>query len=205
MKNKLILASTSAYRKALLSRLGILFEVQPPQCDEDLLKREFSGTPQELSEFLALEKAKSISHSMEPEMDACVIGGDQLLEFENQIFGKPHTHTQAHKMLSRFQGKTHTLVTSMAILSFKPDLQSPNSVIFTNRTQLTMKKLSPQQIQNYLSKDTPYDCAGGYKIEKSGIGLFEHIETDDFTAIEGIPLLQLSKVLKTFGFESFQS
>jgi len=196
VKNKLILASTSPYRKILLSRLGIPFVTAKPQCDEELLKSQFQGTPQELSEFLSLEKAKSISS----EPGACVIGGDQILLFKGEILGKPQNHEKAFEMLSQLQGHQHTLLTSMAILPFdKPP------VLVSHKTQLSMKKLTQEQIENYLKLDLPYDCAGSYKIEKHGIGLFNQIITDDFTGIEGLPLLQLSQILSNLGIEGFHS
>ncbi len=193
MKNKLILASTSPYRQALLSRLGIPFEVKKPLCDEEDLKKSFHGKISDLAEFLSCEKAKSVPKAPED----IIIGSDQLLLFKNEVLGKSHHYSKAFETLEKLQGQTHQLITSVCVL------RSHSPIVFTNTTELTMKPLSNYQIESYLKKDEPYDCAGSYKIEKSGIALFSEIKTDDFTAIEGLPLLQLSKTLSQLNLEVF--
>lgn len=184
----LILASTSKYRKQLLTQLGLEFSATSPLFDEETAKTQ--GTdPRHLAEHLAFEKAKSLcSHHN------CVIGGDQLIHFEGKILGKPGTLEKAKAQLKNLSGKDHELITSISVIyAGKP-------LTFTNITKMKMRTLNKELIENYLDFEKPFDCAGSYKIEGRGITLFEKIETDDFTAIQGIPLIQLTTVLKNLGY-----
>ena len=113
--------------------------------------------------------------------------------------GKPHTFEKARKQLQQLQGQTHQLITAVTLLS--EDFERHLNHI----TYLTMRNLSDLEIDNYLKKDEPYDCAGSYKIEKHGIILFSEIKTDDFSAIQGLPLIWISNQLKELGYEFFQS
>ena len=186
---KLILASTSIYRKQQLELLGKPFEAIKPLVDEDSLK-DPKLMPVALAEKLAFAKAASLT-SVYP--DAIIIGGDQLVSFQNQILGKPKTFEKAFSQIEAMSGNTHELITSIAVLS------SDKNICFTNITRMHMRKLSSEQIKAYIEIDQPLDCAGGYKIEKSGITLFEKIETSDFTAIQGLPLIELTTSLNQLG------
>ncbi|MEX0797809.1 MAG: nucleoside triphosphate pyrophosphatase [Bacteriovoracaceae bacterium] len=186
---KLILASSSPYRKALLERLGLKFSCVSPEIDEDAYKASVKD-PIELAETLAYEKAKKIQQDA-PE--AVVVGSDQLLEFQGQIFGKAGSLEKACEQLTLLSGKSHRLVTSYCVIH--PDGQH----IETNITTLTMRKLEVDSIKNYLRTDNPIDCAGSYKLELNGIALFEKIDTDDYTAIIGLPLLSLGNYLNQIG------
>ncbi len=185
----LILASTSRYRGDLLSRLGVPFVAAAPDCDEDAYKsRGFS--PRELAETLALVKAESL-RAAHPE--AAILGGDQLVEIDGEILGKPGTEAAACAQLARLAGRTHTLITAVALVSGKRILRH------TDVTRLTMRPLSAEQIARYVAADRPLDCAGSYRLELLGIALFSSIESADHTAVVGLPLLALTAMLDGIG------
>lgn len=193
-QKKLILASTSPYRKALLEKLGLVFESMAPLIDEEKEKSLISLpplSPIQLAEKLAMLKAQSLASE-----DRVTIGGDQLVSFNGSIIGKPITFSKAVDTLMRLQGKQHELITSICICN---GLNPP--VLFTNRTYLQMRPLDQTQVERYIKLDQPFDCAGSYKIEKAGISLFHHIDTNDFTAIQGIPLMKLTELLHNCGYD----
>ncbi|WP_339729368.1 nucleoside triphosphate pyrophosphatase [uncultured Gimesia sp.] len=182
---KLILASTSAYRAEQLKRLGLDFEAHDPQVDEALFKQA-GFTPETLAEVLALEKAKQVSQQFP---DAIVIGGDQLVSFENTILGKPGSVQAAIDQLMSMQGQSHTLITAIAVTG--PGFMETH----INRTVLKMRQLDKDTIKRYVQFDQPLDCAGAYKLESRGITLFEEIQSTDHSAITGIPLIALTDLL----------
>lgn len=184
----LLLASTSPYRRELLEKLGLRFEIKAPICDEDAFKQQISD-PVKLASTLAFEKAKSLATAQN-----IVIGGDQLVSLDSQIFGKPHTFENACEQLSQMSGKTHELITTVCVFR----KEKPHPIL--NITRLKMRTLSKEQIKNYVHRDQPLDSAGSYKIEKSGLALFEKIECEDFSAIQGLPLLALTILLSQWGF-----
>lgn len=183
----LILASTSKYRASQLEKLGIRFLAQAPQFDEEPLKKE-GHLPFELSRLLALGKARSVAGHNPHDV---VIGSDQVAHLDNTLLSKPGGHEKAAEQLRLMAGKAHTLTTSVAVMG---PLKDP--IVFTNQTYLHMRSLSTREIEAYLKKDQPFDCAGSYKIESFGISLFSKIETMDFSAIIGLPLLELNEVLR---------
>ncbi len=196
MQNEILLASASIYRAELLSKLGLPFKSVKPSVNEDELKKEAllnHKSPLELAEFLSRKKTESLFKN-----NLTVIGGDQLVSFKNEIRGKPHTKEKAVEQLSEMNGQIHQLITAVTVMT-KTKTYHINHI-----TELTMKNLSPTEIINYVERDLPLDCAGSYKIEKSGICLFDKIETDDFSAIQGLPLIWLSRILKGCGYELFQ-
>lgn len=188
----LILASTSAYRKAQLEQLGLKFTAAKPTFDEDAFKQT-PGTPvlepRVLAETLAFRKAQSLARP-----GAVVIGGDQLVSHRGNVLGKPHTRENAIEQLLSMQGSTHELVTAVCVFV------DETSRAFVDITKLTMKPLARDQISRYVDLDQPLDCAGAYKIEKHGLMLFEKIDGPDFSAIQGLPLLALSRILTELGF-----
>jgi septum formation protein len=192
--HRIILGSTSPYRRKLLQRLGLPFEIQAPQADEDVAKRELlkKGLPPlEIARELARLKAESLRSP-----DALVIGGDQLVHLDGEIFGKPGTSSLAQKQLADLQGRTHEIITAVCLCL-------PQQIIeFQDVARLKMKSLSSREISNYVDQDLPLDCAGSYKIEKNGHLLFDQIQCEDLSAIEGLPLLRLAKVLQTLGYET---
>ena len=187
----IILASSSNYRKELLSRLNLDFKTLSPDIDEESFKLS-SLTFEQVAETLSLEKAKEV---LKNNPNSSVIGSDQVLGFEGQIFDKPMTEQKAKEQLKLLQGSTHKLITSFTILSKDKTLTE------TVTAHMEMKSLTDQQIENYISKDQPLYSCGSYKLESLGIALFESIKCEDDTAIVGLPLLKLVKALKEFGIE----
>lgn len=185
----IILASTSPYRKALLKQLGIEFDTQKPLVNEDDYK-DPKLSPYELAQRLAYIKTQSVAKQ---NPNTIVIGGDQLAHFKGQTLGKPKTKEKALEQLKMMSGLTHELVTSICVI------YQDQEEHFTDITKLTMKSLSDEQIKKYIERDQPLDCAASYKIEMTGMSLFEKIESQDFSSIQGIPLLRLSQILSRLG------
>lgn len=190
---KLVLASTSPYRKMLLEARGIPFIAAAPTCDEDALKDpKLDGTA--LTQLLAKAKAESLKSQFS---DAYILGSDQVLEFGSKIFGKPKTKDRALEQLYTLQGQTHQLVTSL-------HLTGPHqSWTHTEIVSLTMHPWSEEELKRYIDADLPLDCAGSYKLEKKGILLFREIQANDYESIIGLPLLKLFSILKEEGFPLF--
>ncbi len=190
---RIILASTSKYRKELLSRLGHNFECISPNVDEDVFKSKIDD-PVLLAETLGREKALAVLNQAKMEnKHAVIIGSDQLAECDGVRLSKPKTMEKAIDQLIFLNGKTHRLITSYTV-AFNDELKTK-----TNMTTLTMRNLSIEQIKNYLSCDVPFDCAGSYKLELNGISLFSKIDTSDHSAIIGLPLISLGNVLNEIG------
>lgn len=188
----LVLASTSAYRQELLQRLGMAFEAKKSLFDEDSAKLHEpakSLSPDQLCLYLGQEKARSLASDQN-----CVIGGDQMLVLDKKIFGKPGNILAACEQLQMLQGKTHELLTSVTVFHRMKMHQ------FIQKDLMHMLPLKSAQIEAYVQRDQALDCAGSYKIEKFGISLFEKIDTEDFTGIQGLPLIKLNQVLRSLGF-----
>ncbi len=194
---KIILASTSKYRKQLLEKTGLAFTTEKPSYDEEKVKYQMlldRRTPLEIAEALSKGKALSINAN-----DRLIIAGDQLVHFNHGILGKAGTFEKAFNQLKQLNGQKHELITAVTI-------RTETEVLHLNHiTQMYMKSLSDQELKNYLKKDEPYDAAGSYKIEESGLILFEKIESDDFSAIQGLPLLWITHQLKGLGYELFKN
>lgn len=193
MGTDLILASTSAYRRALLERLRVPFRCVPPGVDEEAMKREVAD-PVALAERLATAKAAAVAAKFPEDV---VIGSDQLATIDGEVLGKPGTTDRAVAQLERLSGRTHELVTAVCVLQVTPGARRTH----IDRTRLTMRRLSREQLARYVAADGPTDCAGAYKIESAGIALFERIETEDFTAIIGLPLIAAVRMLRDFGID----
>jgi septum formation protein len=187
----LVLASTSAYRRELLERLGVPFTAVAPSCDEDALK-DPALAPAALAVHLAREKARSLAASWP---DAHILGADQLVDLEGEVLGKPGSREGALAQLTRLAGRSHRLVTAFALA--RPDGSLAEHL---DVHTLHMRALSPAELERYVAADRPLDCAGSYKIEARGIALFERIEGADFTAITGLPLIALTTQLRAHGF-----
>ena len=185
----LILASSSAYRRALLARLGLPFDCVTPDCNETPLENESAPA---LAARLALLKAKTVAKT-HPE--ALIIGSDQVAAFNNSVLGKPGDHPNAVAQLSKLAGKTVYFYTALALLNAKTGVfhQTVETV------EVKFKPLSPATIDAYLHAEKPYDCAGAFKSEGLGIILFEHIRSDDPTALIGLPLIKLCQFLEKEG------
>ncbi len=186
---RIILASTSKYRKALLKRVGIEADGMRPTYEENPIE---GLTPKELVEAHGKGKALSVVEQCDPSWDAVVIGSDQGLVFENALVGKPGTAERAVEQLLRFGGKTCELVTSLYVYS----LPLKRAWTHVDVTVLSFARLDASAVRNYVAWDNPIDCAGSFKIESRGPELFESIETRDPTAIEGLPLMALCRILR---------
>jgi septum formation protein len=188
-----ILASTSRYRRALLERLGVPFEALAPDYDEEREKGALDTLgPEALSLALAHGKARSIA-SMRPE--ASVIGSDQIAVIDGQRLDKPHTVERACAQLALLEGRTHRLVTSVVMVH----LASGRALEHVDVHELTMRPLSEAQIADYVARDEPLDCAGSYRVESLGVALFERVRGDDATAVVGLPLTAVTRMLATMG------
>lgn len=188
----LVLGSTSPYRRELLSRLRVPFDVLAPDVDEEALQRS-GAEPSSIALRLAVAKAASVAAKRS---DAFVIGSDQVVDLDSEILGKPGDEVRAREQLARLQGRTHRLVTAIA-------LRAPDGTLRTHVDvhRMTLRSLGAAEIERYVASEQPLDCCGAYKIESLGIALFERIEGDDFTAIPGLPLIALGRLLRESGFE----
>jgi septum formation protein len=186
---RIILASESVGRRELLARLGLPFESRAHQVDEDAFKRRI-GDPAELTRALATAKAEAVAARFP---GALVIGSDQVAELDGEILGKPGSTDRAVAQLTRLAGREHRLITSVHVAS------GGRVECHTDVTRLRMKPLSTERIERYIAADRPEACAGSYRIESRGIGLFESIVTEDFTAIIGLPMLATTRILERFG------
>jgi septum formation protein len=191
MQRPLILASTSRYRRELLARLHLPFDVQPPEVDETAQSGE---TPRELAERLALEKAQAVAARF-PE--AVVIGSDQVADLAGEALGKPGDHARATAQLRRMRGQTLVFQTAVAVVcqatGFVQRDLAPVRVVF--------RELSDAAIEQYLQAEQPYDCAGSAKSEGLGIALLSAIDSDDPTALVGLPLIRTCRMLRSAGVE----
>lgn len=187
---RLVLASTSRYRQALLARLGVAFDVEAPACDETQYQTRIPD-PFDLALALAAAKAEAVAHR---HPDAIVIGSDQVCAIDGTVLGKPGDRPHALAQLQSLQGRTHDLITAVCV-------HTPTGrQAFHDVSRLRMRALDDKALLRYLDRDEPYDCAGAYKLEAAGITLFATIQSADHTAITGLPLLQLTGVLRTLGF-----
>ncbi len=187
----LILASTSRYRYELLSRLRLPFEVLAPAVDETALPGE---TPQQLAQRLALAKARAIA-VLRPE--AVVIGSDQVADLEGQALGKPGTHERAVQQLRRMRGRRVLFHTAVAVV--RADQAFEAAALCS--VAVSFRDLRDEEIEFYLRAEQPYDCAGSAKCETLGITLLEAIESDDPTALIGLPLIRTSELLRRAGID----
>jgi septum formation protein len=188
---KLILASTSAYRRELLSRLRWPFEVISPGVDETALAEE---TPAALAQRLALAKAMAVAAQ---HLDAVVIGSDQVCELRGEALGKPGTHERAVAQLTRLSGQVATFHTAVAVVCVRRAITR----LHVAPVRVRYRSLSALDIEAYLRLDTPYDCAGSAKCETLGISLVESIESDDPTTLVGLPMIRTAAMLREAGID----
>ena len=187
MQRQLVLASTSPYRRALLERLGLPFEVVAPKCDEAPLPNE---APQETASRLAVLKARSLGHP-----NALVIGSDQVAVSDGTRLDKPGDHATATRQLRALSGKVAEFHTAVALL----DTKSAGLQQQVVPCRVTFRKLDDRAIEEYLRREQPYDCAGSAKAEGLGIALIARIDTEDPTSLIGLPLIALSEMLGRAG------
>ena len=188
---KLVLGSTSPFRKEILAKLNLPFDCAKPNIDESPLDNESAIA---LVERLAIEKAKAVACEFP---DALIIGSDQVAICDGEILGKPHNFENAVKQLEKFSNKTVAFYTGLCVydsgLDFTTALIEPFLVHF--------KTLSRAEIENYLHAEQPYNCAGSFKSEGLGICLFEKLEGNDPNTLIGLPLIKLVELLKQHGLD----
>ena len=191
LHRKLILGSSSVYRRELLQRLGIPFSIVSPQVDES---PQVGESPAELAQRLALAKAREVASRFP---DCVVIGCDQVADLDGQSLGKPGSHERAVAQLRQMRGKTVVFHTALAVVclqsNFCQDAVAPVRVKF--------RDLSDADIENYLQAEPAYDCAGSAKSEGLGIALLARIDSDDPTALVGLPLIRCSQMLRAAGID----
>lgn len=188
---KLVLASTSIYRKMLLERFLLPFETARPEVDETPRPGE---TPTAIALRLAAEKAHAVACAFP---DALIIGSDQVAHMGNEIFGKPGTIERAIDQLRRMRGNTVVFDTALALL----DARSGRIQSECIPTRVRFRMLADGEIRRYVEKERPLDCAGSAKSEALGITLLDALSGDDPTALIGLPLIALSRMLRAEGIE----
>lgn len=189
---KIVLASSSIYRRALLERLNIDFEVIAPEIDEHPLSGE-SGL--ELAIRLAKQKALTVAQLLGSTTDTVVIGSDQVAETDAEMLGKPLTEDRAIAQLLRLSGQTVIFHTAMALISRE------TTTLSYVPTTIQMRSLGRDEVTRYVRHDQPLHCAGAMKTESLGITLMQSFSSDDPTAIIGLPLITLSHHLRALGFK----
>ncbi|MEJ8820841.1 Maf family nucleotide pyrophosphatase [Variovorax humicola] len=191
MQRTVILASTSRYRRELMNRLRLPFEVHAPDVDETPVPGE---SPRALAGRLALEKARAVAQRF-PE--AVVIGSDQVADLAGESLGKPGDHERATAQLQRMRGQTLIFQTAVAVVcqatGFAQQDIAPVRVVF--------RDLDDAAIERYLRLEQPYDCAGSAKSEGLGIALLEAIDSDDPSALVGLPLIRTCRMLRAAGVD----
>ena len=185
-RQHLVLASSSPYRRQLLEKLGLPFETISPEIDESVQPGE---TPQALVARLAELKARTAA-SRYP--DALIIGSDQVAVLDNTIIGKPGSHENAVRQLQAASGKKIIFYTGLCLLNSRTGKTQTEAIPYT----VVFRQLSRQQIENYLKKEQPYNCAGSFKSEGLGIALFERFEGEDPNTLIGLPLIRLTDMLE---------
>jgi septum formation protein len=191
---RLILASTSPYRRDLLARLGLGFECIAPEVDEQALPGE---SPLQLCRRLSEAKARAVA-SRHP--DALVIGSDQVAERAGLIVGKPLERSASLRQLASASGHSMLFHTGLCLLH----QASGRRELHVEPTLVRFRRLSDAMIEHYLGHEDALDCAGGFKCEALGIALFDSISSDDPTALVGLPLIALRRALAAFGLDPLQ-
>ena len=195
MHKKIILGSSSSYRKGLLQRLNLPFECHSPNIDETPFSKE---SAKDLVKRLTLTKAKAVHQeriSSGLNDDVLIITSDQVAVLNSVILGKPHTQTNAIKQLTTFSGQKVSFLTGLCLF----DQESQTYQYELNEFHVYFRHLTQQEISRYVAIEQPLDCAGSFKCEGLGVCLFERMEGDDPTSLIGLPLILLSKFLRNSG------
>lgn len=187
---RLVLGSTSAYRRALLERLGVPFTTAAPNPDETPLPSEAAI---DLVHRLARAKAESVA---ERHTKSLVIGSDQLAVCGREVLGKPGSGERAIAQLRQLSGQRVTFYTAVSVVNSESRANEGHLDV----TTVHFRSLSNDEIQRYVARDKPYHCAGGFKIEALGVALFTRVESQDPTALIGLPLIWLAGALRRNGF-----
>lgn len=188
---QLLLGSSSKYRRELLSRLRIPFDCISPDVDETPLANE---SPRDLALRLALAKAKAVA-AMRP--DAVVIGSDQVADLNGQPLGKPGNFERAAEQLKAMRGQTVIFQTALAVVCHATGFEQ----VDISAVRVVFRDLTDDEITAYLLAEEPYDCAGSAKSEGLGISLLDRIDSDDPTALVGLPLIRTAKMIAAAGIK----
>jgi len=188
---RLVLASTSPYRRELLARLGVPFEVAAPDTDET---RQPGESAEALVRRLAEAKARAVAARFP---DALIIGSDQVAVLGNSILGKPGTHERAVEQLAAAAGNAVTFFTGLCLFNAASGRAQVDVIPF----RVHFRPLTMNQIENYLRREQPYNCAGSFKSEGLGISLFTRLEGDDPNALIGLPQIRLIDMLAAEGVQ----
>ncbi|MDI1340041.1 Maf family nucleotide pyrophosphatase [Polaromonas sp.] len=186
---RLILGSTSPYRRELLQRLRIPFDVAAPAVDETPRPGEAPAT---LALRLALDKARAVAAAFP---DAVVIGSDQVADLNGQCLGKPGNHANAVAQLRQMRGQSVVFQTAVAVVCLQSGFEQTDLAA----VKVRFRALSDEEIENYLQAEQPYDCAGSAKSEGLGITLLDAIGNDDPTALVGLPLIRTCRMIRAAG------
>ncbi len=189
---RLILASTSRYRRELLQRLRLPFSVEPPGVDETPRAAE---APCALARRLALEKARAVAQR---HAGAVVIGSDQVADLDGQAIGKPGDHERAREQLRRMSGRMVVFQTALAVVRADIGFEAVDLA----EVRVRFRVLDDARIEHYLRTEQPYDCAGSARSEALGIALLESIDSDDPTALVGLPLIRTCTLLAAAGLDA---
>ena len=194
MRIKLVLASKSLYKKTVLEKLKIPFTALDPDIDESVLAQE---SAKETALRLAVLKAQKIAGMVD---DGLVLGLDQTVSFNEEVIGKPHTKDNAIKQLLSFSNNKVSFYTSICLLNKKDNSYQTA----TDIAHAHFRKLTLNEITNYVNQDMPLDCAGSFKSEGLGIGLLKSLDTKDPNGIVGLPLIELVSMLNKAGYSIFE-
>jgi septum formation protein len=187
---ELILASTSPYRRSLLERLGIPFTALPPQTPEDLVAGEL---PPDRALRLAIAKAQAVASHRS---DAVIVGSDQVAALGNKILDKPGDAARCRAQLTAASGSSARFHTACAVIAPQAGIR----MVHIDTTTVFFRSLTDEEIERYVERERPFDCAGGFRAEGLGISLFESIESRDPTALIGLPLIWVACALRRAGF-----
>ncbi|MEM7218921.1 MAG: nucleoside triphosphate pyrophosphatase [Pseudomonadota bacterium] len=188
---RLVLASSSRYRRALLERLGVEFAAASPDIDESRARGE---SPESLVRRLAHGKAQALAARFPEHL---IIGSDQVAALGDDVLGKPGTAANAEAQLARLSGQRVAFLTGLTVL----DSARQTSVTELDRTMVQFRELSAAEIRSYVAREQPLDCAGSFKSEGLGVTLFERIDSQDPTGLIGLPLIQVCACLRRFGLD----
>jgi MAF protein len=189
MPAPLVLGSTSPFRRELLQRLGLEFDIAAPQIDESRLAGE---PPERLVARLAVQKARAVADAYP---DGLIIGSDQVAEIDGNLLGKPGTRDNAIAQLLQASGRTVTFHTGLCLLNAASD----TAQVIVEPFRVHFRVLTRAQVERYLDREQPYGCAGSFKSEGLGISLFSRLEGDDPNALIGLPLIRLVEMLEKEG------
>lgn len=187
---KIVLASSSPRRKTLLAQIGLKFEIDPSNYEEDMT---LDMKPVKLAEFLSLGKAEDVAKRHK---NAVVISADTIVALDNEVFGKPHTPEKAKYMLQKMSGRAHSVITGFTII----DTETGKKISKSIETKVYFKKLSKEEIDAYIATGEPLDKGGGYAIQGLAALFVEKIEGDYFNVV-GLPILAVTEEFKAFGIK----